>query len=99
MLIFDMNAVELPGVDAKQNNLPPECGQPIDAGDWVGGTLTRYLTLIEVAYRVKMCSSPGDWALKLWTRSIIWNLILACNFIAKEYPYVQILTISIYSKY
>jgi hypothetical protein len=26
-----MSAVKLPG-EVKQNNLPPECGQPIDAG-------------------------------------------------------------------
>jgi hypothetical protein len=31
MMIVDMSAVKLPG-DTKQNNLPPECGQPIDAG-------------------------------------------------------------------
>jgi hypothetical protein len=31
MLIFDMSAVKLPG-EAKQDNLPPECGQPIDVG-------------------------------------------------------------------
>jgi hypothetical protein len=31
MLIVDMSAVKLTG-EAKQNNLPPECGQPIDAG-------------------------------------------------------------------
>jgi hypothetical protein len=34
MLIVDMNAVKLPS-EAKQNNLPPECGQPIDVGDTV----------------------------------------------------------------
>jgi hypothetical protein len=34
MLIIDMSAVKLPG-DAKLNNLPPKCGQPIDAGDHV----------------------------------------------------------------
>jgi hypothetical protein len=28
-----MSAVKLPG-EAKQNNLPPECGQPIDAGGY-----------------------------------------------------------------
>jgi hypothetical protein len=27
------NAVKLSG-QVKQNNLPPECGQPIDAGDY-----------------------------------------------------------------
>jgi hypothetical protein len=32
MLIVDMSAVKLPS-EAKQNNLPPECGQPIDAGE------------------------------------------------------------------
>jgi hypothetical protein len=32
MLIIDTSAVKLPG-EAKQNNLPPECGQPIDGGD------------------------------------------------------------------
>jgi hypothetical protein len=32
MLIVDMSAIKLPG-EAKQNNLPPECGQPIDTGD------------------------------------------------------------------
>jgi hypothetical protein len=31
MLIVDMSAVKLPG-EAKQNNLPSEYGQPIDAG-------------------------------------------------------------------
>jgi hypothetical protein len=31
MLIVDMSAVKLPG-KAKQDNLPLECGQPIDAG-------------------------------------------------------------------
>jgi hypothetical protein len=31
MLIVDTSAVKLPG-EAKQNNLAPECGQPIDAG-------------------------------------------------------------------
>jgi hypothetical protein len=31
MLIVDMSEVKLPG-EANQNNLPPECGQPIDAG-------------------------------------------------------------------
>jgi hypothetical protein len=31
MLIVDMSAVKLPG-EAKQNNIPPECGQLIDAG-------------------------------------------------------------------
>jgi hypothetical protein len=31
MLIVDMSAVKLPG-EAKQNNLPPECGQLLDAG-------------------------------------------------------------------
>jgi hypothetical protein len=35
MLILDMSAVKLPG-EAKQNNLPPKCGQPIDAGARVG---------------------------------------------------------------
>jgi hypothetical protein len=29
------SAVKLPG-EAKQNNRPPECGQPIDAGDLLG---------------------------------------------------------------
>jgi hypothetical protein len=29
----DMSAVKLPG-EAEQNNLPPECGQPIDAGGY-----------------------------------------------------------------
>jgi hypothetical protein len=29
MLVVDMSAVKLAG-EAKQNNLPPECGQPID---------------------------------------------------------------------
>jgi hypothetical protein len=29
MLIADVSEVKLPG-EAKQNNLPPECGQPID---------------------------------------------------------------------
>jgi hypothetical protein len=32
MLSIDMSAVKLPG-EAKQNNLPPECGQPTDACD------------------------------------------------------------------
>jgi hypothetical protein len=32
MLIVEMIEVKLPG-EAKQNNLPPECGQPIDMGD------------------------------------------------------------------
>jgi hypothetical protein len=32
MLINDMSAAKLPG-EMKQNNLPPECGQPIDVGD------------------------------------------------------------------
>jgi hypothetical protein len=31
MLIVDMSVVKLPRV-AQQNNLPPECGQPIGAG-------------------------------------------------------------------
>jgi hypothetical protein len=31
MLIVDMSAVKLPG-KPKQDNLPPECGQPIDVG-------------------------------------------------------------------
>jgi hypothetical protein len=32
MLIVDVSAAKLAG-EAKQNNLPPECGQPIDAGE------------------------------------------------------------------
>jgi hypothetical protein len=32
MLIVDVSEVQLPG-EAEQNNLPPECGQPIDGGD------------------------------------------------------------------
>jgi hypothetical protein len=28
-----MSVVKFPG-EAKQNNLPPKCGQPIDAVDW-----------------------------------------------------------------
>jgi hypothetical protein len=32
MLIIDMSDVKLPG-EAKQNNLPPECGQPIDGSE------------------------------------------------------------------
>jgi hypothetical protein len=32
MLIVDMSVAQLSG-EAKQNNLPPECGQPIDAGE------------------------------------------------------------------
>jgi hypothetical protein len=32
MLFVDMSAVKLPG-EVKLNNLPPECGQLIDAGD------------------------------------------------------------------
>jgi urease beta subunit len=31
---FDTSAVKLPGME-KQNNLPPECGQPIDVGEHV----------------------------------------------------------------
>jgi hypothetical protein len=31
-MVVDVSGVKLPG-EAKQNNLPPECGQPIDAGD------------------------------------------------------------------
>jgi hypothetical protein len=31
MLTIDMSAVKIPG-KAKQNNLPPECEQPINAG-------------------------------------------------------------------
>jgi hypothetical protein len=31
MLIIDMSEVEQPG-EAKQNNLPPDRGQPTDAG-------------------------------------------------------------------
>jgi hypothetical protein len=33
MLIVDVSAIKLPG-EAKQNNLPPECGQPIDGVDF-----------------------------------------------------------------
>jgi hypothetical protein len=33
MLIVDMSEVKLPG-EAKQNNLPPEREQPIDASDY-----------------------------------------------------------------
>jgi hypothetical protein len=33
MLFVDMSAVKLPG-EAKQNNLPPECGQQIDVGEF-----------------------------------------------------------------
>jgi hypothetical protein len=32
MLIIDVSKVKLP-VEAKQNNLPPDCGQPIDVGE------------------------------------------------------------------
>jgi hypothetical protein len=32
MLIVDASEVKLPG-EAKQNNLPPKCGQPIDG--WI----------------------------------------------------------------
>jgi hypothetical protein len=32
MLIVDITAVNLPG-EVKENNLPPECGKLIDAGD------------------------------------------------------------------
>jgi hypothetical protein len=32
MLIIDVIAVKLT-VEAKQNNQPPECGQPIDVGE------------------------------------------------------------------
>jgi hypothetical protein len=32
MLIVDMSEVKLPG-KAKQNNLPPECRQPIEVGE------------------------------------------------------------------
>jgi hypothetical protein len=35
MLIVDVSEVKLPG-EAKQNNLPPECGQLIDGGESVG---------------------------------------------------------------
>jgi hypothetical protein len=35
MLIVDMS-VKLPG-KAKQNNLPPECGQPTDGGESANG--------------------------------------------------------------
>jgi hypothetical protein len=34
MLIIDMSAVKLPD-EAKQNNLPPECGQPFAIGEKV----------------------------------------------------------------
>jgi hypothetical protein len=32
--IVAVSAVKLPD-EAKQNNIPPECGQPIDGGDYV----------------------------------------------------------------
>jgi hypothetical protein len=40
MLIVDVSEVKLPG-EAKQNNLPPECGQPIDAGEFYPGIDTQ----------------------------------------------------------
>jgi hypothetical protein len=39
MLIVDVGEVKLPGV-AKQNNLPLECGQPIDGVDCAKLTLS-----------------------------------------------------------
>jgi hypothetical protein len=39
MLIIDVSEVKLP-VEAKQNNLPPECGQPIDSFGQVGSQMT-----------------------------------------------------------
>jgi hypothetical protein len=33
LLIADVSEVKLPG-EAKQNNLPPKCGQPIDGGEF-----------------------------------------------------------------
>jgi hypothetical protein len=33
MLINDVSEVKLPA-EAKQNNLPPKCGQPIDEGSF-----------------------------------------------------------------
>jgi hypothetical protein len=34
-LIVDVSEVKLPS-EAKQNNLPPECGQPIGVGEHMG---------------------------------------------------------------
>jgi hypothetical protein len=39
MSIVDLSAVKLTG-EAKQNNLPPECGQSIDAGTYVDVTVS-----------------------------------------------------------
>jgi hypothetical protein len=52
MLIIDMSAVNLPG-EAKQNNLPPECGQPID----VGGSVIFFLTY-ELSLLYRMLREP-----------------------------------------
>jgi hypothetical protein len=41
MLIVDVSEVKLPD-EAQQNNLPPECGQPIDGGDMVVLLRTSY---------------------------------------------------------
>jgi hypothetical protein len=62
MLIVDMSEDTLPG-DAKQNNLPPECGQPIDAGEsevrdvaLMSETPGHYIYLL---YRLEI--TPGYW--------------------------------------
>jgi hypothetical protein len=44
MLIIDMSEIKLPG-EAKLNNLPPECGQPIDAGDDVWGVEIAFIVV------------------------------------------------------
>jgi hypothetical protein len=51
MLIVDTSAVKLPG-EAKQNNLPPECGQPIDVGETTADIMRKSYTgqLIDALY-------------------------------------------------
>jgi hypothetical protein len=52
MLIVDVSEVKLPG-EAKPNNPPPECGQPIDAG--------AHVHMTSISYNIHTYVSFADW--------------------------------------
>jgi hypothetical protein len=58
MLIVDVSELKLPG-EAKQNNLPTECGQPIDRDDYAFflGNPALKLTEYSIFFQVTMMAT------------------------------------------
>jgi hypothetical protein len=83
MLIVDMSAVKLPG-EEKQNNVPSECGQPIDAGvvgKWRPDPSSRQCTPYVIA--TLSLESDVPWVTGTIAMERMWPATLSAPCMAK----------------